>query len=211
MVESSLIIAGVVFLVVAVIAFHIIKSIFKTVIFGIAVLSIVLGVSAFLILMDFNDLKEGVQDSKNLFLVVDDNKVISGIESNGSSSNPVHQQELDEYTVKLQDGKPEEILNGYFKMFIIHTAVIEDVDSSLLDKLDDAYADERAELLSPVITKVFSDPVFMIVHYKKGNIEIYKETIMFKAIKLVPVALIRSVADKALSKTKSIVVDKLGE
>jgi len=211
MVESSLVIAGIVFLVVAVIAFHIIKSILKTVIFGIAVLSIVLGVSAFFILMDFNDLKEGVQDSKNLFLVVDGNKVLSGLESDGDSSNSVHQQELDEYTVKLQDGKPEEILNGYFKVFIIHAAVIEIIDSELLDKLETAYAEERAELLSRVIAKVFSDPVFMIVQYKKGNIEIHEETIMFKAVKLVPVALVRSIADKALSKTKSIVVDKIGE
>jgi len=213
MVELSLIIAIVVFFVAAVIAFKIIKSILKTIVVVIALTSVVLGVSAFFIVTDFNDFKEGFENEQNLFLVVKENKVISALEAGGSETKAVNKQETDVYSGKLEEGKPEEILNGYYKVFIINTAMFEEdksIDSTLTEKLEaEIYPEERVELLTPVIEKMFADPVFLIVQYKKGNLEIYEETAMFKAVKLIPVSLVKSIADKAISKTKSIVVDKI--
>jgi hypothetical protein len=58
---------------------------------------------------------------------------------------------------------------------------------------------ERAVMLAALLgLKVSQDPVFLISEYKKGNVVVYPETPVFKAIKLVPLSFFRSAAEKAL-------------
>jgi len=203
------VVAFLVFLVIAVIAFKIIKGVLKTVVFLIALASIVLGLGAFFVVTDFNDFRENFKESKNLFLIVDGDQVISAMEAEAGEIKAINQQQTDEYSNQLKKGEREGLREDYYKIVILRKAVFDD---TLVAKLnEERYPEERAKLLSPEIEKVLSEPLFLIINYKKGDIEVYEETAMFRAIKLLPLSLVSSVVNKAVSKTKSIVADKIEE
>jgi len=203
------VVAFLVFLVIAVIAFKIIKGVLKTVVFLIALASIVLGLGAFFVVTDFNDFRENFKESKNLFLIVDGDQVISAMEAEAGEIKAINQQQTDEYSNQLKKGEREGLREDYYKIVIMRKAVFDD---TLVAKLnEERYPEERAKLLSPEIEKVLSEPLFLIINYKKGDIEVYEETAMFRAIKLLPLSLVSSVVNKAVSKTKSIVADKIEE
>jgi len=213
MTEYSLLIAVALFLVVAVIAYKIIKGLLKTALVLVAVASIVLGAGVFLVYMDANKLKENFGSEKNLFLLVDNNEVLSALEFDGESDPQIiNQQELDEYSRNLREGGYAKILDGYYKLFILDIAILdaeamEDKKISA-DVFREGNTDEKAELFASIVSEVFSNTVFLISEYKEGNILVYEETIMFKAIRMVPTALIKTVANKLIDRTKSM-VDKI--
>ncbi len=72
------------------------------------------------------------------------------------------------------------------------------------------YKDEPDEFFISLAEKAFSEPVFFVSEYKNGNIQVYDETAVFKAVKLLPVSVVKSAAGKAITKVKVAVVDKIG-
>ncbi|MAG16266.1 hypothetical protein CMO88_04350 [Candidatus Woesearchaeota archaeon] len=213
MTEYFLIIAVVAFVVVAVVAYKIIHGLLKTLLILIALISIVLGVGAFFVVMDANDLKEKFGSEKNLFLLVHEQEVISALEFDKDEKRMQNQQQIESHTDKLKREDYAGIRKGYYKVIVINSAIVEEskIKSKNIssEKLNSEYAEEKAEFFSVVANELFSDPVFLISQYKKGNIEIHEETIMFKIIKVLPTSMIKTIADKAIDKTKSIVVDKI--
>lgn len=206
MTEYALIIALILSIVVAVVAYRLIQGVLKFVVVIMAVASIALGAAAFLVIMDANDIRENFGSGRNLVIVDDGGKAVFAMELRGSNgSKVINRQEIDEYSKKIAAGDYDAVRDGYYKLIVISTGMIERNESSA--KPD--YSGEPDGFFISLAEKVFSDPVFFISEYKKGNIRVYEETAFFRAVKMVPASLVKSAASKAITKVKTAVVDKI--
>jgi len=209
MVELYVIVVGVLFLIVAVIAFKIIKGIIKTAITVFALLAVVFALLTILVVMDANDLKNNLEAGPNLYLLVDGSEVVTGLEVAGEDIKVVNQQQLEEYSNIIANDNAKSI-EGFYKIFLINSTLLAEAQIDPGD-LQSEYAEERAAVLSAVLDQTFSDPVFLVRQLKKGNIQVHKETAVFKAIKLMPTRIVKSVADKLFSTAKTALVEKIEE
>ena len=206
MTEYALIIALILSIIVAVAAYRFVQGVLKFAVVVLAVASIALGAAAFLIITDANDLRENLGSRRNLVVFSDDTKAVFAMELlGGNGSKVVNKQDVDEYSKKISAGDYDAIKDGYYKLIVISTGIIERSDTSA--KPD--YSKETDDFFISIAEEVFSDPVFFISHYKNGNIRVYEETALFRAVRMMPVALIKSAAGKAITKVKTTVVDKL--
>jgi len=212
MVEVSLIIAAVLFVIIALVMYKLIKGIIKTVIVLGAAISIGIAVASFLVIMDANDLQEKFSEEPNLFLLVENSTVISAIEFEGDNEPIIiDQQQVDEFSTNLLEENYDALRSDYYKVIIIDKKILEDnsiegLDPDLSEKLDEAkYIEDKADLALPILNKTFSDPVFLMIQYKKGNVKVHEETALFKAIELIPTAMIRTVGNAVIDKAKGVV------
>lgn len=206
MVDYAFLIALAVFVLVAVVAFNILKGILKTVVTLIALAAIIMGVLGFLVIMDSNSLKDNFNDQSNIYLLTDNGKAISGIEVAGDEKpGIVDQQQLEEYTELLGEKDYAEIKGDNYKLIIISSDALSPAD---VEKMrTSGYMEERATYLVAARNKVFSSPLELITEYRKGNVIVYEETPVFKAIRLIPSPVIRLVAEKLVVTTKQVVAD----
>ena len=215
MVDYSLVAAVFALIIVAVLAYKIVNSLLKALALVAAVAAIAMGVIALLAVMDFNDFRESFSAEKNLFLIAENGNVLVALELQGNRTGAVNQQETDEYSRLLREGNYAAIREGYYKLLILHSGLfgeeeVKGVGNALPERLRaEKYPEERAKLAAPVVEKIFSDTLFLVVQHKKGNIEVYEETAMFKVLKLTPSALASSAAGRLLGKAKNAVVDKI--
>lgn len=76
------------------------------------------------------------------------------------------------------------------------------IDENLIPKNLTASNLKMGLFMSTIQEQITSNPVFLLKEYKTGNIHVYKETIMFKALKYIPVSFVKSLVNKAKSKIK---------
>ncbi len=206
MTEYSLIIAIILSIAVAVVAYRVIHGVLRLMVLVVAVASIVLGIAAFLVVMDANSLRENLGSGKNLVVVVDNDTAVFAMElRGGNGSRAINAQEIDEYSKSIKAGDYGSVKGSYYKLIILSTAILG--ENGTAAKPD--YKNEPDDFFIPVVENAFSDPVFFVSEYRKGNIIVYEETALFKAVKLVPAPLIRTAADRAIARTRTVVVDKI--
>ncbi len=207
MAEYALIIAIILSIAVAVAAYRVIHGIFKLALLALAAASIVLGVAAFLVVMDANELKEGLGREKSLVVFVDGTSAVFAMELQGrNGSRAVNRQEVDEYSRLIAAGDYAGVKNGYYKLIVISARMAEGNETAP----GRSYGDEPEEFFVSLAGKALSDPVFFLSEYKKGNIRVYEETSVFRAARLLPVSLIKPALGKATTMVKVAVVDKIG-
>lgn len=207
MTEYALIIAVILSVAVAVAAYRIIHGIFRLVLIALAAASIVLGVAAFFVVMDANELKENLGSGKSLVVFVDGTSAVFAMELRGQNgSKALNKQEVDEYSRMIGAGDYGSAKNGYYKLIVISTKAAEGNET----ESGRSYGDEPEEFFVSLAGKAFSEPLFFVREYKKGNIRVYDETAVFRAVKLLPVSLVESTAGKAITRVKVAMVDKIG-
>ena len=207
MTEYALIIAVIISIAVAVAAYRIIHSIFRLVLIAVAAVCIVLGIAAFFVVMDAKEIKENLSSGKSLIVFVNDTTAVFAMELRGQNgSKALNKQDVDEYSKLIGAGDYKSLKNGYYKLIVISTKVAEGNETVSMR----AYEGNPDEFFVSLAERAFSDPVFFVSEYKKGNIKVYDETAVFKAVKLLPVSLTKSSAGKATTRIKVAVVDKIG-
>ncbi len=207
MTEYALIIAIILSIAVAVAAYRIIHGILRLVLIAVAAASIVLGIAAFFVVMDADDFRDNLGRGKSLVVFVDDASAVFAMELRGQNgSKALNKQEVDEYSRMIGAGDYASVKGGYYKLIVIRTKIGE-ANGTASGR---SYRDEPDEFFVSLAEKAFSNPVFFVSEYKKGNIQVYEETAVFKAVKLLPVSLIKSSAGKAITRVKVAVVDKIG-
>ncbi len=207
MTEYALIMAIILSIVVAVAAYRIIHGIFRLVLIAVSVASIILGIAAFFVVMDANEIRENFGSGKSLVVFVDETSAVFAMELRGqNSSKALNKQEVDEYSKMIGAGDYDSVKNGYYKLIVISTGIAGGNETGS----GRDYREETDDFFVSLAAKAFSDPVFFVSEYKKGNIRVYDETAVFKAVKLLPVSLIKSAAGDAAAMVKVAVVDKIG-
>lgn len=224
MVDVALIVAVIVFLLVAVIAYKILKGVVKAVILAGAILSIVLAISAFFIISDANDLRENFQKEPSLFLIVDGNTVLSSFRISGGELSVVDAQQQETHSEYLEKKDYGSIKEDNYKLIIMDIASVGGLENGLLEienqelsaedlqaRISQENLDAETIVGTAMFENIFSDPIVLIKEYKKGNIIVHEETSVFKAIKLIPLSFIKSAAGRIASSAKSAVGNEIEE
>lgn len=197
--DYALIIALVVFVAVAVVAFKVLQGALKAMAVVAALAAIATGAAGFLVVMDANELERGFQDEKSLFLLSDQDKVLSGLDMQGNGADLIPQQQLEEYSAYLGKRDYQSIKAGYYKLVVIDVAALPEGDANAARKA--GYLEEKAKYLVAARNRIFSEPLLLVDEYKKGNVLVYEETPLFKAVRLIPAPIMKFVADRFVEKT----------
>lgn len=204
MTDYSIFIPLVIFIVIAFIAFKILSGIVKIAVLIFAIATALLAVFGFFVMMDAQQFIKGMENEASLFVFSDDEEAVIALSvSKDNGSMLVSHEQLGEYTENLQEEDYEAMKGDYFKVIIIDSGILEENGTEEGREIAEGIRGEandkkKVELFLGALENAFSDPIVLLTEYKKGNIIIYEETIMFKTFKFLPTSTINSFADKFL-------------
>ncbi len=223
--ETSLIVMLAIVVVSAIIIFKVAKGVIQGVLLASAVVSILVAVAGGFVVKDFLELRDNFQKGDKMLLVSDDNwaKLTAGIMLKGQAGEQSVQaagnkegkggnaEALALTAAELEKLNPLFANKDYgamqgksYKLIIIkESSVAGSLPGSRGkepgESIGEERGEERAAMLAALLSiRVSQDPAFIISEYKKGNVIVYPETPVFKAIKLIPLSLFREAAEKVL-------------
>ncbi len=208
------------FVAVAFLAFKVAKKAMQAALFVLSLAFVISLVIAAVVVVDAIRFKDRFSSSDNLFLLKQDNDVMTGFQV-GNGTNALTAGEAADYSSYLASGNKKEMLGDNYRVVLINIAVVDEIGSVTANNqsfpanvVRDIFAsdDEASKQMffALISEKVFASPTFFFEQYKKGNIEVYPETPMFRFIRLVPTSFVKSVGEKAFEKFKSVAVEGLG-
>ena len=202
--DYTLIVFFAVVVIAGIIAFKLLQGIIKTIVTVVALSVVLVGIGAFLVVMDARDLSENFVTERNLFLLTNGSTVIFGVEVSGESgSELVNGTELARFSEFLEERDYKRVKGEYYKLILIDASIAgEDFASA-------SAVDERSDSLVKLAEGVFSDPVYLITQYKKGNVRVYEETPVFTAIRLLPTAFLRKIVGGLTEQAKQAFVENV--
>lgn len=221
MAELSLLAIVVIIIVLSIVIFKLVSGILKTVLIVGAIGSIVLAVAGAVVVKDALDLKSGLESSGAfvLFTSDDGSRLTSGIlagkggNSTALNANAVSESGIISLNEQFSKGSFKAIQGDAYLVMAVREnflfsslpQVIE-ADGQSIDKdvalaqLSTATAEERAEALAGAFGLAVShDSGFVAAAFKSGNLKVYPETPVFKALKILPASLLESVSGRLFS------------
>ncbi len=163
----------------------------------ILILTLVVGaVSGYFIYKDALDFKDNFGSAEKLFLLEDDGNILSGaIIKNLSSEDNIAltEEQLTFIQTEYKKESLDTIKDEYWRIFIIKSSVFEpenpqDIKGDVLITLIDAHTT--------------SDSLFIFRQYRKDNIVVYPETIIFKTLRVLPISYVENLLEKGVQKAK---------
>ncbi|MBI2581350.1 hypothetical protein HYV85_06145 [Candidatus Woesearchaeota archaeon] len=206
--DASLVITLTIVVVSALVIFKVAKGMIQGLLLAGTIVSILAAVAGGFVVKDALELKDTFQKGNNTLLLSDDNwaKLTAGITINGlaadgkeGSAETLTAAELEELNAHFAKKDYVAMRGKNYKLIIVReSSVTGSVPGSGGKELPGSKSEERAATLAALlILKASRDPVFIISEYKKGNVLVYPETPVFKAIKLIPLSFFRKAAGKA--------------
>jgi hypothetical protein len=215
------------------------KVVFRLVSVALILIFAVVLVIGLLVLDDANNFRNKFPTSTNLFLLEENNTILSAIEMNNSGNTPysiINQSALANIEDDYNHNRISRIETGYYKVFVVDTKAFQDIEyTQITDKNIDLSKQqvlqvlrsqdpkhELADIISgndQLLSKqvqsqmngmdnnglkgylfsyalsYFFNPKNLdgfLAELKNGNILVYEETAMFKAIRIVPDFLVKN-------------------
>lgn len=161
------------------------------------ILTLVIGAAmGYFIYKDAMDFRDNFGSAEKLFLLEDQGNIFSGaiIKSLSSEDNIALTEEQlsfiqEEYTKKNMDS----IKNNYWRVFIVKPAAF---------NLENPQDIKGNTLISLIDSHTESDSLFIFKQYRKNNIVVYPETIIFKTLRVLPISYIDEMLKKGAQKAK---------
>lgn len=187
--ETSLLVMLAIVVFAGIIIFKVVKGIVQTLLLTSAVAAVLLAVAGGFVVMDALDLKNNFVGGGKLLLLADaDNQLIGAVTANGTQLDVLAEAEFEAFTVPFQQKDYASIIGSNYKLIVLRETI-------LPDGLPRSTPD-RAHILQQLA--VLSDPLLLISEYKKGNVIIYPETPVFKAVRILPGWLFREAGERLL-------------
>ena len=137
---------------------------------GISVLGIALALSFFAVVYDAFSFKNNFSSSESILAFSDHGKLVLGSAIMAGKDPKVIPQETFEKIASSYDAKDyKAALGDFYKLIVVNISLVN--------------ASQDTSFYS---ASLFDNPTRFLSEYKKGNIFIYPETYMFKAIRYVP-------------------------
>ncbi len=141
------------------------------------------------------------------------------------------EEQMEQYSEYLTKREYKMMLGESYKLMIMDTGIIEEMPSDAIsidgseftkefllevlrsdnpnslmqDSGMDLFLDDsvlKASLFTTAFNEIVTDPIYFFTQYKEGNILIYPETPMFKAIRYIPLNMVKSMTNSAISKVE---------
>jgi hypothetical protein len=188
---------------------------------GIAIF-ILLAINSFFIYQDLMDLKKNFASEPKEVLLVDDNKVLTGLIIEGQNIEILENQDLNRLAKDIEDQNYDGALGENYKLMVFDISIIENMEEKeilgqvlnqdeIMETFETGTSEEKASLFSVLLAEDIlsqKNPLFFFSEYKEGNIVIYPETAIFKTVKFIPLNLFKGAAETILEKS-SDTLDKL--
>lgn len=180
--------------VIVILVVRLIKSLLTAVVTVLVILTLIIGASAFFAYRDFADLKQNFTNSSKLLVFEHKGSLVIGatVTSLENKNNVIFLKpgELTELQKKYEKKDYKGMLGSNYKMIVIKSDIITPPKTS-----DDAVA---------AIDKLLSGRgIFLVLkEYKKRNIIVYPETLVFRFLRFVPDSVLERMSGSADVKTK---------
>lgn len=221
--EFGFILAVVFFLAAAIIAFKLSKNILKALMLVASILSITIVVGGVFTFFDFSDLKDNFASSQKIAVIKSGDTALAAMAFGPNETSLAGNDATATYSDLLKNRQYGKMLQDNYKLLIIDLQLIDDLGeievtnnklSAASSKTAIASDDEtlKKSVFEAITERILESPVFMFEQYKKGNLAVYPETMVFKAIKFFPSALFKSTAKKMFEGAKltgEIVFEKI--
>lgn len=189
-------------IIVAILALKIVTGVMKIAFYALLLIIILSGVFGYFIIKDVHAFNKGITTEENLYLLVDDDVIITGFLVSGlnfTKADSLSVSEISKFNNYMKTSEKEKILEGKYKLFMINMSAFPNATLSTKDVLKQ-FTDAEIELpkeieileeskssafLLLVLGSMKKDPLFLIKQFKSGNLVVYPETIMFKTLKYI--------------------------
>jgi len=201
---------------IVVFAWSIFKKLFKVVFYVGIVMAIIVAGTTFMIYKDMKDLKVNFNPSEKKIILVEENKVLTGLLL-GTEVDYIPESDINKFSSFLENGELDKILGDSYKLLIFDISIMDSLGDELslgetsakkddvISKLKDESSDVKSELFGQIVANEIlspKNPLILFSGLKDGTIQIYEETALFKAAKLVPLGLVKSIAGKLVGGAK---------
>ena len=209
------IIAIIVFVLVSVFIWGIVKKLFKIMFYVGLVIFLMIAANLFFIFQDFNDFRQNFGVSEKKVILKDEDRILTGLVLD-EDTNMMTNTQLNDYSSYLRTDDLDKILGDSYKLMIFDVDIISNLDTEIdfengittdeaITILNTGSSEEKAEVFSIILAdEILSsrNPLFFLSEFKEGNIMIYPETALFKTIKFIPLSFIGDIGKKLFEKTK---------
>jgi len=172
---------------------QIILSILSLVLILTLVIGVIIGYFTYKDALDFRD---NFGSAEKLFLLDDEGDIVSGaiITSLSSEDNiALTEGQLSSIQREYSKKNLDSVKNEYWRVFIIKPAAFD---------LENPQDIKGNTLISLIEAHTTSDSLFIFKQYRKNNILVYPETIIFKTLKFLPTSYFESMFKKGVEKAK---------
>jgi len=177
MISTILTIIGIILAVA--IVFWLIKSFVKAVIFVLAILIIAFIIFAVVVTIDATAFKKDIAESKNTFLVVDDNGSIQGVSINkNGETNVLDKEYLSNVVSNLNANKLKEVIADNANIIVVKKTAF---DNTGIESIGDG------------VKKLFVNSKELITNVANKNIQIYPKRSVFEIIQNIPLWIVKTV------------------
>lgn len=208
------ILAIIVFVLVLVFIWGIVKRLVKIMFYAGIVIFLLLAANMFFIFQDFKDFRENFGSAEKKVILKDGNEILTGLLLD-EDTNLMTSTQLNDYSSYLRTDDFDKILGDSYKLLIFDIDIISNLDTEIdyedgittdeaVTILNNGNSQEKGEVFSILLADeiLSSNPLFFLSEFKKGNIMIYPETAIFKTIKFIPISFIEDIGKKMFEKTK---------
>lgn len=205
MVEASLLIIASVIVVSAVIIFKVAKGVLQTIVLVSAVASIVLAVSVGFVVKDALEFSSKFQAESSMLLFANSEgtALASGIVIKDKKSESLAAADVARLNQFFAKNDYKSMLGDSYRLLVVKEAALYGSlsENELSELPESGSSGERAEAVLAIYgQRVSADPIFLVTEYKKGNVIIYPETPVFRAVKVLPLLLMRKAAERLFQK-----------
>ncbi|MDP7610163.1 MAG: hypothetical protein QGH19_00145 [Candidatus Woesearchaeota archaeon] len=177
---------------------------------------IIMLILSFFIYKDVMDMKDNFGKNSNLLLLEDNDKALTGFVMQ-EPPQILTEEQLDQYSTYLADDDYPKVLGSSYKLLLIDIETISNINQESFmveneeltknEVLTELRTSNDIEYRAALFSMIFSNYIigqgnvlYLLESYKKGNIFIYPETIVFKLMKSVPLSLVKPAIEKTLAK-----------
>jgi len=128
------IIGIIIFVIIAVFLFLVLKKVVKTIMILVGIIIIVLLVGTYFVYKDAQDMQENFQTSPNVFLLEQDDKIISGFQQVPDSEEPMPINDLSDYSIYPED--LAELKGDNYKLISFKQEAFDEIDLIELDNIE---------------------------------------------------------------------------
>ncbi len=194
--------------------FKIVKTIIKTLMVITSLTVIILIIASIVLVSDISDFNNNFRYSSKMILLKEGDKMLSGVIVNGEA-NPVPNADLEKYSQLLSQNKYEDVLGGNYKLMVLKMECVDDmkfdeinVNETVIRKSEvpvilRSNAPIKFNVFGEIVKLISNDQLFILQQYKKGNLIVYPETPVFKLVKAIPYAFIKSVVMRGVEEVRS--------
>ncbi len=189
MVDTTLLIAVLIFFVGAILIFKIIKGILKALALVVALLVIVLAGLGALVYLDVQDFTEKFGNEPVLFLMIEDEKATAGVEFIAGSEELIPEVQVNRHSLFLKDRDAPILAQDHYKVILVEKSLLleNDIsDGAYNDGLNDEDYNVRNEAFSGAITHAVDSPFLIARNIRDDRLKVVPETIAFKVINFLP-------------------------